>query len=385
MGKYKICFAGLLIVLLMILLAVGLLSSENHVYRWVFVYYMSYDNDLNVHGSRILSELEKGIINDEIAVVTQADFNDIKCMKRIAMYNSGGKTKRKELSVKSENSADANELKKYFDWVRSNWKAENYCIVLLNHGGALDDMCKDERPFGEAKKNNKLIMAKWLSGIEAAKIIADFNRSVDNKVRLLFLQQCARGSIQNLYSFTDTCQYLMASPAKVGAPNTYYARTLQAAAKGPDITGKNIAQNIMLRDKDYTLYILFDCNELKKLPEKLKPVLDSFVKPENLKWPKECKPLFRYEDEEYYDLKSYFQSLSRTNGDICDKELNAFFDWIDNELIVTRRLNDKSFDKSWQSGLSIYVPSDPSQLDRYDFLPIYKQTNLENLMRLTFQ
>ena len=44
-----------------------------------------------------------------------------------------------------------------------------------------------------------------------------------------------------------------------------------------------------------------------------------------------------------------------------------------------------SLDKSVQSGLSIYVPTSKSELGRYDFLPIYKQTKLEDLHRLMLQ
>jgi hypothetical protein len=388
MGKVKIYIARLLVILLITLLAVKLFPSEKHTYRWVFVYYMSYDNDLNNHGKTILNQLEKGIINDDIAVVTQADFSDIKGMKQIALYKADGKVKRKETAITTENSADPNELKKYFDWVCENWKAENYCVVFLNHGGTLNSMCSDIRPFRKTKENNKLKSAKWLPAAQAGKVIADFNHNVEGKVRLLFLQQCARGSIQNLYDFTNTSEYIMASPVIVGAPNTYYTQMLQAVSNDPNITGKTIAQTIMSQDKDYTIYTLLDCNELSKLPEKLKPVLDSFLQAQSLKSPQDCKPLFENEDEKCYDLKSYFLTLSHVNNDVSDRELNIFFDWIDSHLILEKRLSEsgnKSLDKSMQSGLSIYIPSSKNELNRYDFLPIYKQTKLKDLHPLMLQ
>jgi hypothetical protein len=388
MGKVKIYIAGLLVILLIILLVVKLFPSENRTFRWVFAYYMSYDNDLNHHGKTILNQLEKGIINDDIAVVIQADFSDIKGMKRIALYKANGKVKRKETAITSENSSDPNELKKYFDWVCENWKAENYCVVFLNHGGTLNNMCSDIKPFRKTKENNKLQAAKWLPAAQAGKVVADFNHNVAGNVRLLFLQQCARGSIQNLYNFTNTSEYVMASPVIVGAPNTYYTQMLQAVSNDPNITGKTISQTIMSQDKDYTIYTLLDCNELSKLPEKLEPVLDSFLRAQSMKPPQDCKPLFENEIEKFYDLKSYFLTLSQVNNDVSDKELNVFFDWIDNHLILEKRLNENSsltLDKSMQSGLSIYVPTSKSELGRYDFLPIYKQTKLEDLHRLMLQ
>ena len=286
--------------------------------------------------------------------------------------------KRRETPLRSEDSADPKELKKFFDWVQDNWKADNYCVFLLDHGGSLNNICKDDRPFNVTKVLNKSSTGKWLSALDAGKIIADFNREVDGKVRLLFLQQCARGSIQNLYSFADTSEYIMASPLKVGVPNTYYAKMLQSAADDPNITPFQIARTILREDEDYTLYSLIDCNELKKLPEKLKPVLDAFSRAGTLKPPQDCLPLFEYEDEKFYDLKSYFQALSFANK-TGERELKVFFDWCDNKLISAKLINNSKnipFDKSWRSGLSIYVPTSKKEFGRYDFLPLYQQTNL---------
>ena len=98
----------------------------------------------------------------------------------------------------------------------------------------------------------------------------------------------------------------------------------------------------MSQDKDYTIYTLLDCNELSKLPEKIEPVLDSFLRAQSMKPLQDCKPLFENEDEKFYDLKSYFLTLSQVNNDVSDKELNVFFDWIDNHLILEKRLNENS-------------------------------------------
>ncbi len=387
MGKtIKNITLSLFIFSLTLLLAAGFLSLKTKKYDWLFIYYMSYDNNLDKYSDKILNDLARGITNNKIAVVTQADFIDDHGMKRIELYKTLLGTKRKETTFKSEDSADPNELKKYLDWVRESWKAENYCVVFLNHGGLLNNMCLDERPFHDRKENAKFPSGKWLPASEVGKILAEFNRNIEGKVRLLFLQQCARASIQNLYNFTGTSEYIMASPVEVGAPNTYYTQTLKVVAKDPNITGDKIAKTIMLEDKDYTIYTLVDSNELEKLPEKLSPVLEVFNREKSLKSPEVCAPLFKYEDEKFYDIKSYLHALSLANNNIADSELNTFFDWVENHLIKAKQINtnpQKPLDKSWRSGLSIYIPSDPNQLSRYDFLPLYKQTNLESLMRRT--
>ena len=126
-----------LLILFVLLFGVVLLVSNANVYEWVFIYYMSYDNDLSSFGEVIISDLRNGLSNSKVAVIVQADFIDNKGMRRIGLYHADGKTHRKETVVRSEDSADEAELRKYLEWVRKKWVAKNYCIVFLNHGGKL--------------------------------------------------------------------------------------------------------------------------------------------------------------------------------------------------------------------------------------------------------
>ena len=376
MGKSKIHLKLLFVLLVFLLITVIFLSKEK-TYDWIFIYYMSYDNDLSGYGETILGNLQKGIVKSKIAVVVQADFSDSKGMKRIALYRTFGKSKRKEIPLKSEDSADPVELKKYLEWILRNYKAKNYCIVFLDHGGKLNDMCLDQKPFRDENKNKQFLSGKWLPADETGKIVADFNRKADGKVRLLFLQQCGRATIQNLYNFADAAEYIMASPVTVGAPNTYYTKTLKSVAADPNITGITIAKTIMQEDEHYTFYTLIENSELKNLPERISPVIASFTQNASLKPPHTCAPIFEFEDEKFYDLMSYLQALSSANNETAAKELRDFFDWCDNNLIVCKAIKKpKTSAMSSYCGLSIYTPSDQIDLGRYNDLPLYQQTNL---------
>jgi hypothetical protein len=307
-------------------------------------------------------------------------------MKRIGLYYSNGKSQRQEITLKSEDSADPAELKKYLKWVHKNFKANNYCIIFLNHGGTLNHMCLDEKPFKKQNENKQFTSGKWLNANKVGKILREFNQKTDGKVRLFFLQQCARAIIQNLYNFTDSAPYIMASPLRVDAPNTYYTKTLISVANNPNITVQTLVQTIMQEDEHYTFYTLISNNELKKLPEKLKPVLNSFSQNSRLNQPKSCSPIFEFESEKFYDLKSFFQALNSANNNIADEELNRFFNWCDNRLIVSKQ--HRNLDPSTESpysGLSIYVPSNQNDIGLYESLPLYQQTNLENTMKLLFE
>lgn len=372
-----------LLLLLLALIGIAPILSNANVYEWVFVYYMSYDNDLSSYGEVILRDLRNGLSNSKIAVVIQADFIDSKGMKRIGLYCKNGKVHRKETILKSEDSADEAELRKYLKWVRKKWVAKNYCIVFLNHGGKLNNMCRDNKPFRNHNKNKQFGSGKWLRASDAAKIVAGFNQETGHKVRLLFLQQCGRATIQNLYNFVDAAEYIMASPLIVGAPNTYYTKTIASVAHDPNITGEILAGSIMQEDEHYTLYTLISNKELKRLPEKLAPVLKSFRRASALHQPKSCPHLFESEGEKFYDLKSYFYALNSANNNIAGKELDIFFNWCQGSLIVSKAVREpESTVEPPYSGLSIYVPSGTDADTDYSFLPLHQQTDLEHTMKL---
>lgn len=370
----------LLLICLALLIGAGIVLLKERTYEWVFIYYMSYDDDLSRYAGTILRELKKGIINSKIAVVVQADYADRRGMKRIAMYQSFGKPKRKEIFLESENSVDPAELKKYFRWVQTKWKARNYCVVFLNHGGRLNDMCRDDRPLRSRIRNNASNFQQWLPAVEAGKIVADFNKNVEGKVRLLFLQQCGRATIQNLYNFLDAAEYIMASPVIVGVPNTYYTKTLSSVAHDPNMTGDVLAETIMQEDEHYTLYTLVNNSELMKLPEKITPVLKSFKQESKLNPPQSCSHIFEYEDEKFYDLKVYFQAFNSANNGIASGELKNFLDWCEEHLIVSKAVKGTELsNESHHLGLSVYVPSNQEQVERYDFLPFHQETIFQDV------
>ena len=376
----------LLLALLLLLISLAPVFLKENIYEWVFVYYMSYDNNLNPFGRTIISDLQKGLVNPKIAVIVQADFIDSKGMKRIGLYYSNGKPQRQEITLRSEDSADLTELREYLNWTLKKWKANNYCVIFLNHGGKLNHMCLDQKPFKKQNENKRFASGKWLNANEVGGILTDFNRKTDYKVRLLFLQQCGRATIQNLYNFVDAAPYIMASPLKVDAPNTYYTNTLTSVANNPNITGQILAKTIMYEDEHYTMYTLISNNELKILPSKLTPVLKSFEKTLKLNQPKSCTHIFEFEDEKFYDLKSFFKALSSANNNIAGEELDGFFNWYEEQLIMSKsHRNLKPPAESPYSGLSIYIPSSQNDIGRYDFLPLYQKTNLKNITDLMFR
>ncbi len=338
---------------------------------------MSYDNNLDNLGDIIINELEEGLICDDIAVIIQADFHDLKGMQRILIRNSFGKATLTRDTLNSENSSDENELESFLNWVSVNLKSRNYVLTFLDHGGKLNQMCLDEMPYMNLRDNReKASKGSWLDAMKAGKVCREFNESVNESVRLLFLQQCGRGSIENLYNFVGSSPYIMASPLNVGAPNTYYKELLEAACNNPNLNGIQIAESIMNNDDDFLLYTLIDNQELEKLPRQINNVIDcvdfsqTIVSPNN--------GVFIIEDETNFDFLELIDSLKEYTNQNCENELLLFTNWVEDKLIVKKKSHYVTY--SALSGLSIFIPKTNDQRNRYSFLPIYQESKLGKLI-----
>src|SRR5437870_5557780 len=105
--------------------------------------------------------------------------------------------------------------------------------VFLDHGGKLDQMCYDRNPDTAGKH--------WMSGRVLGEKLRAFKAKIPGRWDLLFFQQCGRGSLENLYSFRGTAEYLMSSPIIITSPHTYYTAFEKWLGQTPDATGDKVA------------------------------------------------------------------------------------------------------------------------------------------------
>src|SRR4051812_1636748 len=121
-------------------------------YDWGVAYYMSYDNNLEVHGPTILGRIARGFTAGRTVAALQADFRDRGGMRRYTVRSSGVETSR----VASEDSASEDRMLDYLDWFATTFPCRRYAVVVLNHGGKLDAMCLDESSDDGSRR--------WMSG-----------------------------------------------------------------------------------------------------------------------------------------------------------------------------------------------------------------------------
>ncbi len=342
-------------------------DTSDHAYDWVLIYVMSYDNNLEGCGPVILDGLESGVRSERVAVTVLADFTDTEGMQRYEMTSQGRTVERLE----SDDSASEEELGKYLDWAVERYDGAKYAIVFLNHGGDLDDMCLDEQPGGGSTKT-------WLSAKKVGPQLAELREKIEGQVELVFLQQCGRGSIDNLYNFRNTGAVVMASQTTVGAPNTYYDPTVRWLGENPDASGAELARRIMADDRHYTNYVSVDGAALAELPERLDPLVEALL--EGPAAPTGLKPCFGgwYRGAETnYDLLGW---LTKATGDneAAAEQLGSFEEWVTESLIVDHERLDRRTSRGW-SGLALFVPESRRVRGKYADYPLYEDSRLDEL------
>lgn len=342
---------------------------------WTFVYYMSYDNNLEGCGRPILDMLGKGVSSPRLAVTCLADFTD----EGLHRYTFTSEHGERVEDLPGEGSAEEETLRDYLEWARVTYPAKRMALVFLDHGGRLGQMSNDDNPGREGGQN-------WLEVHETSRVVATWREAVQKdggEVELMFLQQCGKGTLENYYGFRDAARVIMGSQTVVGAPNYYYTKTLQWAAGHPQGTGEELAAQIRLHEPPnmFTTYSAFLGEELEELPARLAPVLEPLLKKEALAAPRGLRGCFDSPpDELMIDGLALLEGLYTTN-ELDRAPLEAFSRWARDELMCGHRVSParERVASTW-CGFSIYVPRSRRALKRYEHYPIYAETELDALL-----
>ena len=220
-----------------------LLSSATYgqesKYDWLMIYYMPYDNNLSPLADTIVNQFVTSPISNRSCVILQTDLAGAGGMRRY-IINEDVAT----IDIDEEHSASPETFTSYLTWISENFKADHYAIVLLSHGGLINEYGLDEYPTKQ-----------WLPIDSLALSIRHFNKLVGiSKVDLLFEQVCSRGTLENLFEFRDVSKFTLASQHLVPAPGYYYSHVFSSLDNVK--AGDELADLIVRSEHDDMYYSL---------------------------------------------------------------------------------------------------------------------------------
>jgi hypothetical protein len=338
-------------------------------YDWGVAYWLSYDNDLERAGPIILKRVKQGVASDRQVAALQADYTDPHGMRRYVVTSNG----TTETKLDSDDSANEDQAIAFLEWFVKTYPCKHYAFVFLNHGGRLDEMCLDEQPDTPGKE--------WMSGRVLGRKLRQFKAKMPGTLSLLFLQQCGRGSLENLYSFRGTADYILCSPAKIGAPNTYYTEFHKFLAQEPDAGGEKLARKIADTDKDFNVYLCIRGQKLDDLPARLNAALKPFLEKAELANFAPPRSVYSDSGEATRDAQISLQRLSDANN-TGSREIKSWNEWIRDELVTATTFSagaQQSRVERICRGPSVFVPGSHEEAKRYAELDLLKDSDLLKL------
>lgn len=318
---------------------------------WLFVYYMPYDNNLSRFGDLIIKMIGDSITSHNVMATVQADYNDFLGMKRYVITNESIVMSE----IDNDQSALTQSYEDYLKWSLEQASYKRLAIIFLDHGGKLDELCLDEKPTNGFLKVDSLKET--------------FSRVLGKeKIDLLFLQVCTKGSIEPLYEFKEASDYTLCSQITLGAPNYYYHGLFSALSNNEDLNAIEVANEIVQSEASnmYNSYTLIDNKKLDSCFILLENFVHKLEKITATGLSTEPLSTF-YFGEWYWDLLSVLKQIKIEEFSALDIERKTLIDFISNELIVFHQPNPERKGMEKFSGLSMSAYSSGKQYDNLEF------------------
>jgi hypothetical protein len=332
------------------------------VYEWLLLYWMPYDNNLSGWEETILGMLARGASGRRTLVAVQSDSASREGLLRSVMV--GGTVTREEIGEKDSSSPAG--LDAFLQWARSQYQAERWAIIFLGHGGRLDSISPDldsRQP-------------RWMNIRDISRSLTRFDRAIDGRLELLFLQNCFKGTIEVLFEFRNAARYTLSSQSLVGVPNYYYEPLLQSLSGTRAGDGAALAELIMgFEPPDmFEAYSLTDNSAFARVPPAMNRMIESMARIDAEPTVLEVADIMPYGEDLFVDLVGLVQRLaesSRVDPDAAEALLRL----IQGSLIGGIRTNNER-NASRFRGINVWVPRGSSQIEAYPDLNIWSHIKL---------
>jgi len=234
---------------------------------WTFMVYL--DGDNNLEGDAIFDFLEMAMVGsgDYINIVVQFDRNssyDIgygnwASTKRFYITNGLQPTADSALEDLGElNHGDPQTLIDFISWAKSAYPAENYALVLWNHGGGWRDAPDTKEPFEvrfQRKHETDFRAVCWDETDGEDCLYMDEVQSALNAtgvVDLVGFDACLMGMIEVAYEIRTNAEVMVGSEESVPAKGWPYHVVLRDLASDPFRHPYDLATSIV--DRYYESY-----------------------------------------------------------------------------------------------------------------------------------
>jgi hypothetical protein len=216
-----------------VLLALAVLPLPASGAQWTVGVYMCADNGMNDAADLDIAEMKQVGSTEEVNVVVQVDraARDPRpnCY-RYFIRKDGADT----LADLGElDMADPATLSGFADFLRSRYPADNYLLVLWDHGnGWYPGYGPSRAIFIDESHAHEMGVA----GGELAQSMAGVKQALGRRVRILAFDACLMGMVEVAAEVRDACDYMLASEVLVPTSGLPYEKLLDRFTSRPTRT-----------------------------------------------------------------------------------------------------------------------------------------------------
>ena len=220
--------------------------------EWTFMVYLDADNNLEPYAFMDLEEMQDVGSTDKVNIVVLMDMWTTFPDCTHWFYISGTKETHVDVEVgviecdcimfveeddccKELNMADGKNLTNFIVKSVTKFPADNYVLVLWDHGGGWRGVCWDDHSFLSDGRVDRLTTPETATAIEdAIGILAE--DAINFKVSILAYDACLNGVVDVVYENRFAADYMVASMTLVPAYGMDYYAFLLALTADPSMT-----------------------------------------------------------------------------------------------------------------------------------------------------
>ena len=226
--------------------------------KWTFMVYLDADNDLEKFGINDFLEMAQVGSDSNVNIVVQFDrksggqgdddrYGNWTSTKRFYVtQNLTPESANAVMDLNEVNMGDPQSIIDFVNWSKTNYPAQNYALVLWNHGSGWKESSVEKIPLKavcEDETDNDIL---WMNEVGNA-------LNTIGNVDLIGFDACLMGMVEVAYEIKDYGQVMVGSEETEPGYGWPYNTVLQALVNNPDWTPAQFGSSIV--DKYYDWYV----------------------------------------------------------------------------------------------------------------------------------
>ncbi len=245
--KFRTSILALMLIATLLISVAPLNAGQEEgpeIAKWTFMVYLDADNNLESAGIEDMEEMETAGSTDQVNIVVQMDRSmehdttngDWTGAKRylVEQGQKDGNIDSSELEDMGEiNMGDPETLINFTTWAVEEYPAENYLLVLWNHGGAFWGIAWDDDNDGDRIDMPELGYA-----------MGEIEEQIGSNIDVIGFDACLMAQLAVIYQIKDHVDYMVSSGYVEPGEGWPYEQILPQLTSMPEMTPVELAITI---------------------------------------------------------------------------------------------------------------------------------------------